>query len=185
VHGIPSRDEILEDGDIIGIDFGIFKNGYCGDSARTIPVGEIESLSEQKKKLIRVTKKSLDLAIEQCWPGKRLGDIGWAVQNYVESQGFSVVKDFVGHGIGKQMHEDPPVNNWGRLNSGKRLKTGLVIAVEPMVNAGSHEVEVLEDQWTAVIKDRSFSAHFEHSIAITEEGPWVLSSKTSSPGIYE
>lgn len=180
VHGIPRRDVVLEDGDIIAIDFGAFKNGYCGDSARTIPVGTI---SPEWQKLIDVTREALDLAIEQCVPGKRLGDIGAAVQSHVELHGYSVVRDFVGHGIGKAMHEDPPVPNYARPGTGKRLKRGLVIAIEPMVNAGAPEVTVLDDEWTAVTNDRSMSAHFEHSVAITDDGPWVLSRASSRPGI--
>jgi len=172
VHGIPRKDVVLEDGDMVGIDFGVFKDGWCGDSARTVAVGTI---SADKQKLIDVTRESLDLAIEQCVIGNRLGDVGAAVQNHVEKHGFSVVRAFVGHGIGRAMHEDPPVPNYARAGTGKRLKRGLVIAVEPMVNAGTHEVEVLEDEWTAVTKDHSMSAHFEHSIAITDNGPVVLS----------
>ena len=172
VHGIPRKDIVLSEGDIIGIDFGVFKDGWCGDSARTVMVGEV---SEAKRRLVEVTRESLDLAIEQCVIGKRLGDIGATVQNHVEKHGFSVVRAFVGHGIGRAMHEDPPVPNHARAGTGKRLKRGLVIAVEPMVNAGTHEVEVLEDDWTAVTKDHSMSAHFEHSIAITDDGPVVLS----------
>jgi methionyl aminopeptidase len=179
VHGIPRKDEILAEGDVIGIDFGVFKHGFCGDSARTVFVGEV---SEDRRTLVEVTRKSLDLAIEQCVPGNRLGDIGETVQKYVEQHGFSVVRSFVGHGIGRAMHEEPQVPNWGERGKGKRLKSGLVIAIEPMVNAGTHEVEVLEDKWTAVTKDRSLSAHFEHTIAITDEGPWVLSRPASTPG---
>lgn len=179
VHGIPRRDVILKDGDIIAIDFGVFKDGYCGDSARTIPVGTI---SPEWQKLIDITRESLDLAIEQCVPGKRLGDVGNAVQVHVELNGYSVVRDFVGHGIGRAMHEDPPVPNYGGAGTGKRLKRGLVIAVEPMVNAGAPEVETLDDQWTAVSRDSSMSAHFEDSIAITDDGPWVLSRSSSQPG---
>jgi len=179
VHGIPRKDAVLEDGDIIGIDFGVFKHGFCGDSARTIEVGNV---SEEKKKLVRVTAESLDLAIAACVPGNRLGDIGAAVQKHAELNGFSVVRSFVGHGIGRDMHEDPPVPNYGVAGTKKRLKTGLVIAVEPMVNAGAHDVEVLEDQWTAMTKDRSMSAHFEDTIAITDQGPWVLSRPDATPG---
>jgi methionyl aminopeptidase len=172
VHGIPRKDEVLKDGDIIGIDFGVYKDGWCGDSARTIAVGKI---SEEARRLVDTTKRALDLAIEKCVPGNRLGDIGATVQNYCESLGFSVVKDFVGHGIGRKMHEDPPVPNFGTAGRGIRLKPGLVLAVEPMVNAGGHDIDVLEDKWTAVTRDRRLSAHFEHSIAITEDGPFVLS----------
>jgi methionyl aminopeptidase len=179
VHGIPRKNEILKDGDIIGIDFGIFHKGYCADTARTVMVGAV---SAEKRKLVEATKKALDLGIEQCREGNRLGDIGNAIQTYAESHGYSVVTQFVGHGTGRQMHEDPQVPNWGKPNDGKRIKTGLVIAVEPMVNAGAPDVEVLDDNWTAVTKDRSQSAHFEHTIAVTEQGPWVLTDPQSSPG---
>jgi len=172
VHGIPRKDVVLKEGDIIGLDFGCFIDGYCGDSARTLMVGKV---SDEAKKLMAATKESLDRAIAQCQPGNRLQDIGWAVQSYVEPMGYSVVRTFVGHGIGRQMHEDPPVPNYGSPGKGLRLKPGLVLAIEPMVNAGTHEVEVLADGWTAVTKDRKLSAHFEHSVAITEEGPVVLS----------
>ena len=172
VHGIPRKDVVLKDGDIVGIDFGCFKDGYCGDSARTVPIGKV---TPEAQKLMDVTRQSLDRAIEKCLPGNRLEDIGWAVQEHVEENGFSVVRKFVGHGIGKAMHEDPPVPNFGRPGRGHRLRAGLVIAIEPMVNAGTHDVEVLADNWTAVTKDRRLSAHFEHSVAITENGPFVLS----------
>lgn len=179
VHGIPRKNEILKEGDIIGIDFGIFHKGYCADTARTVMIGQV---SQEKKDLVTATRKALDLGIEQCREGKRLGDIGHAIQTYAESHGYSVVTQFVGHGTGRQMHEDPQVPNWGKPNDGKRIKTGLVIAVEPMVNAGAPDVEVLDDNWTAVTKDRSQSAHFEHTIAVTEQGPWVLTDPQSSPG---
>jgi methionyl aminopeptidase len=182
VHGIPRKDKILAEGDIIGLDFGVFKDGYCGDSARTVTVGAEDKASPRVRKLMRVTRESLDLAIAACTPGNRLGDVGSAVQEHVELNEFSVVRKFVGHGIGRAMHEDPPVPNHAKAGTGKRLKTGLVIAIEPMVNAGSHDVEVLDDKWTAVTKDRSMSAHFEHSIAITDEGPWVLSRESATPG---
>src|SRR4051794_1387712 len=172
VHGIPRRDEVLKDGDIIGIDFGCFKDGFCGDSARTIAIGRV---NEEAARLMEATKRSLELAIAQCRAGNRLQDIGWAVQSYVEPLGYSVVRTFVGHGIGRAMHEDPPVPNYGSPGKGIRLKPGLVLAIESMVNAGTHEVEVFADGWTAVTKDRKLSAHFEHSIAITEDGPLVLS----------
>lgn len=179
VHGIPRKDDVIADGDIIGIDFGIFKHGFCADTARTVLVGAV---SEKNRKLVETTEQALDEAIALCRVGSRLGDIGAAVQNYAESRGYSVVRQFVGHGTGKQMHEDPQVPNFGIAGSGKRLKAGLVIAVEPMVNAGSPDVEVLDDKWTAVTRDRLMSAHFEHTIAVTEEGPWVLTRPTSSPG---
>jgi methionyl aminopeptidase len=179
VHGIPKKSDVLRDGDIIGIDFGIFKHGFCADTARTVLVGNV---SEDRRRLVAAAEEALDQAIALCRPGKRLGDLGHAVQSYAESRGYSVVRQFVGHGTGRQMHEDPQVPNFGEPDSGKRMKSGLVIAVEPMVNAGAHEVEVLDDKWTAVTKDRSMSAHFEHTIAITDEGPWVLTRPTSSPG---
>jgi methionyl aminopeptidase len=179
VHGIPKKSDVLKDGDIIGIDFGIFKQGFCADTARTVMVGNV---SDAKRRLVATAQEALERAIELCRPGQRLGDLGHAVQSYAESRGYSVVRQFVGHGTGRQMHEDPQVPNFGEPNSGKRMKSGLVIAVEPMVNAGAHDVEVLDDKWTAVTKDRSMSAHFEHTIAITDEGPWVLTRPSSSPG---
>jgi methionyl aminopeptidase len=179
VHGIPRKDDVLVDGDVIGIDFGIFKHGFCADTARTVMVGNV---SPENRRLVETTEAALEAAIAMCKPGARLGDIGWAVQNYAEMRGYSVVRQFVGHGTGKQMHEDPQVPNFGTPGSGKRLKQGLVIAVEPMVNAGAPDVEVLDDKWTAVTKDRSMSAHFEHTIAVTDEGPWVLTRASSTPG---
>jgi methionyl aminopeptidase len=172
VHGIPRKDVVLKDGDIVGIDFGCFIDGFCGDSARTIAIGKV---TDEARKLMDATRESLEKAIEKCVPGNRLQDIGWAVQSHVEPLGYSVVRTFVGHGIGKAMHEDPPVPNYGSPGRGWRLKPGVVLAIEPMVNAGAPEVEVLADRWTAVTKDRSLSAHFEHSVAITENGPIVLS----------
>ena len=179
VHGIPRKEHVLQDGDIIGVDFGIFKNGFCADSARTILCGNV---AEPARKLTQVTQDALELAIRQCVSGNRLGDVGHAVQSHAESFGYSVVRTFVGHGIGTRMHEDPQVHNYGDPGTGKRMKTGLVIAVEPMVNAGASDVEVLDDEWTAVTKDRSLSAHFEHTIAILDEGPWVLTRASSRPG---
>lgn len=180
VHGIPSKKAVLADGDVIGIDFGIFLDGFCADTARTIMVGQV---SPENRRLVETTEAALEAAIQQCRVGSRLGDIGWAVQSYAESHGYSVVKQFVGHGTGRQMHEDPQVPNTGPPGRRDRVKSGLVIAVEPMVNAGAPEVEVLEDHWTAVTKDRSMSAHFEHTIAIVDEGPWVLTRPSASPGI--
>lgn len=171
VHGIPRKSAVLAEGDIIGIDFGIFRQGYCADTARTVCVGNV---SPEKRTLVRTAQAALDAAIALCQVGSRIGDLSYAVQNCAELQGYSVVRQFVGHGTGRQMHEDPQVPNFGKRNDGKRLKAGLVIAVEPMVNAGSPDVEILEDEWTAVTKDRSMSAHFEHTIAVTAQGPWVL-----------
>jgi methionyl aminopeptidase len=179
VHGIPRKTELLNDGDIIGIDFGIFMHGFCADTARTVMVGNV---SPEKRRLVDTAREALDSAIALCVAGNRLGDLGHAVQSYSESRGYSVVRQFVGHGTGRQMHEDPQVPNFGDAGSGKRMKSGLVIAVEPMVNAGTPEVEVLDDDWTAVTKDRSMSAHFEHTIAVTDDGPWVLTRPSSTPG---
>jgi methionyl aminopeptidase len=176
VHGIPSKDVVLREGDIVGLDFGVFKDGYCGDSARTVAVGTI---SPSQQKLLDVTSESLDLAIEQCVVGNRLGDISAAIQGHAEKHGFSPVQHFSGHGIGRAMHEEPMVPNFGKAGSGPRLKSGLVIAIEPMINVGTHEIEIRDDQWTAATMDGSLSAHFEHSIAITDDGPWVLSRETS------
>jgi methionyl aminopeptidase len=172
VHGIPRKDVVLKEGDILSIDFGAFKDGWCGDSARTIPIGKV---SPQAAKLVDATRQSLDAAIAQCVPGNRLGDIGWAVQSLVEAEGYSVVRQFVGHGIGRKMHEEPHVPNYGEKGRGTRLSAGLVVAIEPMVNMGSPDVVIEDDEWTAVTKDGSLSAHFEHSVAITENGPFVLS----------
>src|SRR5262245_2398949 len=172
VHGIPRRDVVLKPGDILSIDFGAFKDGWCGDSARTIPIGDVTPAAQT---LMRVTRESLERAIAACVPGKRLGDIGWAVQSHAESNGYSVVRQFVGHGIGRAMHEEPHVPNYGEAGKGRRLSPGLVVAIEPMVNAGGPEVAVKDDGWTAVTKDGSLSAHFEHSVAITDGGPVVLS----------
>lgn len=172
VHGIPRKDVVLKEGDIIGVDFGCFKDGFCGDSARTVAIGKVK---DEAKQLMDATREALERALAHCVPGNRLQDLGWAVQSYVEERGYSVVRSFVGHGIGKAMHEDPAVPNYGTPGRGLRLKPGLVLAIEPMVNAGLSEVEVMADHWTAVTKDRSLSAHFEHSVAITESGPFVLS----------
>src|SRR5499427_81246 len=172
VHGIPRRDVVLKDGDILSIDFGAFKAGWCGDSARTVPIGTV---TKEAQALMDATRESLERAIAACVPGNRLGDIGWAVQSHVEKRGYSVVRQFVGHGIGRAMHEEPHVPNYGDAGKGRRLSVGLVVAIEPMVNAGSPEVSIEEDGWTAVTKDGSLSAHFEHSVAITDDGPFVLS----------
>jgi methionyl aminopeptidase len=173
VHGIPSRKRVLKAGDIVGLDFGVQKDGWFGDSARTVAVGRI---SPDAERLLSVTAESLRLGIAQCREGNRLFDIGHAVQNFVEPLGFSVVREFVGHGIGKALHEDPQVPNYGPKGKGLALKVGMVLAIEPMINAGSHEVRVLEDGWTAVTLDHSLSAHFEHTVAITPRGPEVLTA---------
>jgi methionyl aminopeptidase len=171
VHGIPSNKRVLKDGDIVGLDFGVSHQGWYGDTARTVPVGKV---SPEAQKLLDVTRESLARGIDQCREGNRVFDIGHAVQNYVESFGFSVVREFVGHGIGKALHEEPQVPNFGPKGKGLALKVGMVIAIEPMINAGGHEVRVLDDGWTAVTRDRSLSAHFEHTVAITANGPEIL-----------
>ena len=173
VHGIPSQKRVLKQGDIVSVDFGVVVDGYYGDSAITVPVGEIDADSAR---LLRVTEASLEAGIAAVKPGNTLGDIGAAVQSVVEREGFSVVRDFVGHGIGAQMHEEPQVPNFGRAGQGMKLKTGMVIAIEPMVNAGRPDVMVLEDGWTAVAKDGSRSAHFEHTVAVTAEGARILTA---------
>jgi methionyl aminopeptidase len=171
VHGIPGGRKLRE-GDIVGLDLGCVVDGYYGDAAVTVPVGKV---SPEAERLMRVTRESLQAGIEQCWPGKRVGDIGQAVQSHAEGHGYSVVREFVGHGIGTQLHEEPQVPNFGRAGKGKRLAAGVCLAIEPMINAGGHEVETLEDGWTAVTLDRRLSAHFELSVALTEHGPWILS----------
>jgi methionyl aminopeptidase len=174
VHGIPSQKR-LKEGDIVGLDLGAIWEGFYGDAARTYPVGDI---SEEASKLLDVTEKSLMVGIEEARPGNRIGDIGFAVQQFVEKHGYSVVRDFVGHGIGRNLHEDPQVPNYGNRGQGHRIKPGMVIAIEPMVCQGRADVEILADNWTAVTRDRSLAAHFEHSIAITDNGPWILSQLT-------
>ncbi|OGW60879.1 MAG: type I methionyl aminopeptidase [Nitrospirae bacterium RIFCSPHIGHO2_01_FULL_66_17] len=171
VHGIPSSRRRLEEGDIIGIDVGAIVEGFYGDAAVTLPVGRV---SEEAARLLRVTEAALDAGLAQVRAGNRLSDISHAVQTVAEDAGYSVVTDFVGHGIGRNLHEDPQVPNFGKPGEGPRLKEGLVLAIEPMVNIGGHEVEVLSDRWTVVTRDKSLSAHFEHTIAITPDGPKVL-----------
>jgi methionyl aminopeptidase len=171
VHGIPSS-RPLREGDIIGLDYGVIYDGFYGDAAITVGVGKV---SEEAQRLMDVTEQSLYRGIQELHEGKRLGDLGAAVQRLAEGAGFSVVRAFVGHGIGKKLHEEPPVPNYGEPDRGLRLKEGMVLAIEPMVNAGSYEVEIKEDGWTAVTKDGSLAAHFEHSVAITKEGPYILS----------
>ena len=171
VHGIPSAKRVLKDGDIVSVDFGAFVEGYCGDSAITVPVGTVDA---ETLRLLDVTQASLKAGIAAVKPGATLGDVGSAVQTVVEAAGFSVVRDFVGHGIGVHMHEDPQVPNYGVAGRGMKLKAGMVIAIEPMVNAGGPDVVVLDDGWTAVAKDGSMSAHFEHTVAVTASGARIL-----------
>ncbi len=172
VHGIPSAKRILKEGEIVSVDYGAFVDGYCGDAAITVPVGS--KIDPRTARLVEVTEASLHAAIAAVKPGARLGDVGFAVQKVVEAAGFSVVRDFVGHGIGAQMHEDPQVPNFGEAGRGMKLRAGMVIAIEPMVNAGGHEVVVLGDGWTAVTADGSMSAHFEHTVAVTATGARIL-----------
>lgn len=170
VHGIPGS-RVLHEGDIVAVDIGAFVDGFCGDSAWTYPIGEVSELAQ---KLLRVTEQSLTKAIEQAVVGKRLSDIGHAVQTHVEAAGFSVVKNFVGHGIGRNMHEAPQVPNFGRPGRGPRLSEGMTLAIEPMVNVGGDEVRILEDNWTAVTADGSLSAHFEHTVAVRDGKAEIL-----------
>ncbi|MDN5363056.1 MAG: methionyl aminopeptidase [Eubacteriales bacterium] len=173
VHGIPGLRE-LKDGDIISIDVGAQVKGYYGDCAVTLPVGNV---SQEALDLIEVTKKSLEIGIDHARVGNRLSDISHSIQKFVESRGYSVVRDYVGHGIGRQMHEEPQVPNFGEPGRGPRLREGMTLAIEPMVNAGTYEVEVLPDNWTVVTKDRRLSAHFEHTVAITSRGPEILTRR--------
>lgn len=170
VHGIPG-DRVLQEGDIVSLDFGVIYEGFYGDSAVTVPVGEISS---EAQKLLKVTKEALEKGISQAQIGNRLSDISHAVQTHVEENGFAVVREYVGHGIGREMHEAPPVPNFGLPNRGPRLKVGMTLAIEPMVNVCTWEVKSLADGWTVVTKDGSLSAHFEHTVAITEDGPEIL-----------
>ena len=174
VHGIPSAKRVLKEGDIVSLDFGAIVDGYYGDSAITVAVGE--NVDPRTERLLRVTEESLKKAISVVKPGATLGDIGEAVQTVVEAEGFSVVRDFVGHGIGTSMHEDPQVPNFGQAGKGMKLKAGMVFAIEPMVNAGKPEVRVLKDGWTAVTDDGSMSAHFEHTVAVTDTGATILTA---------
>jgi len=171
VHGIPSS-RVLRGGDILSLDFGVIYEDYYGDAAITLPIGRI---SPEAERLLRIAEEALYLAIDQAWAENRLLDISAAIQKHVESHGFSVVRDFVGHGIGQHLHEKPPVPNFGVPGRGVRLKPGMTLAIEPMINAGGTEVMILGDGWTAVTKDGSLSAHFEHSVAVTENGPYILS----------
>lgn len=171
VHGIPSDSTVLKEGDIVSVDCGVIIDGYFSDCAVTYPVGKV---SAPISKLLKVTEASLYAAIDKAVPGGRLFDIGHAVQTMCEAEGYGVVREFVGHGIGKSMHEDPQVPNYGDAGKGPRLKPGMVLAIEPMINAGAAEVRVLEDGWTAITVDGSWSAHFEHTVAITKDGPLIL-----------
>ena len=170
IHGIPGRKKLVE-GDILSVDFGILHDGFYGDAAVTIPVGAISPAAER---LLTVTRESLYAAIDFARPGNRLSDISHAVQKYVETRGYSVVRDFVGHGIGRKLHESPQIPNYGTPGKGVRLKAGMVLAIEPMINEKGRDVKVLEDGWTTVTCDGGLSAHFEHTVAVTEQGPDIL-----------
>lgn len=172
VHGLPT-DKPLDDGDIVSIDIGALKNGYYGDHAYTFEVGEVDP---ETKKLLQVTKECLYIGIEQCTAGKRIGDIGWAIQQHAEKHGYGVVRELVGHGLGKKMHEDPQVPNYGRKGNGKKIKEGLVIAIEPMINMGTERIKQLDDNWTIVSADGKPSAHFEHDVAVVDGKPEILST---------
>ena len=171
IHGIPSKDRILKEGDIVSIDLGARKNGYNGDNAATFAVGNV---SDEAQRLIDTTREALYVGLKQAVPGNRIGDIGHAVQMYCQERGFSVVRDFVGHGIGKELHEDPSVPNYGSPGRGVRLLPGMTIAVEPMINQGTWEVDQLSDGWTVVTKDGKLAAHFEHTVAITKDGECMI-----------
>jgi methionyl aminopeptidase len=171
VHGIPNASRVLKSGDIVSVDMGVLYEGYYGDAAKTYAVG---SIATPAAKLLRVTEQSLQKGIEQALPGNRLGDISCAVQETAENGGFSIVRDFVGHGIGRSLHEYPQIPNYGKADTGVKLLPGMVLAIEPMVNAGGYEVYMLDDDWTVVTRDGSLSAHFEHTVAITEDGYEIL-----------
>ena len=178
VHGIPSPRKIVEEGDILSLDFAMIIDGYHGDTAFTFPVGRI---SPEARRLLDVTRTSVYKGIEEAKPGNRIGDIGHAVQKHAESQGYTVVRDLCGHGIGRSLWEEPQVPNYGSPRRGIRLKPGMVIAIEPMVCAGSHQIQVLDDEWTTSTSDGRLSAHFEHTIAILSDGPEIL---TENPGLW-
>lgn len=176
VHGIPSKKKILKSGDIIGLDFGVVYKGWYGDHARTVPVGAVD---EASKRLVDTTRTCLERAVAACAPGARLHEIGRAVESLATSNGYGVVRDFVGHGVGRRLHEDPQVPNYFDAHDRQTIKAGMVLCIEPMVNAGTHDVRMLADDWTAVTADGMRSAHFEHTIAITDNGPEILSRSGS------
>lgn len=175
VHGIPSEKKVLKEGDIVSLDIGILYNGYCGDTATTLGIGKISS---QANKLMDAGRISLEKAIEKTVSGNRIGDISWAIQKHVEENGFSVVRDFTGHGIGKKMHEDPQIPNFGMPGKGLKLVPGMVLALETMVNAGSWAIKILSDDWTVVTVDGSLSVHFEHMVLVSETGPAILTNSS-------
>ena len=174
VHGIPSAKRVLTEGDIVSIDVGVKLDGWCSDSARTFPVEEVDG---EKKRLLEVTKEALECAIKAAVHGSHVGDIGHAVERVVSITGFSIIRDLVGHGVGRKVHEDPQVPNYGRPGTGAELKEGMVLAIEPMIAAGAHQIRTLADRWTMVTTDGSASAHFEHTVALTTDGPRVLTAE--------
>ncbi len=171
VHGIPARSRVLKEGDIVGLDFGVVCDGYQGDAAITVPVGKI---SEETSRLLKVTEEALYVGIRMARARNHLSDISWAIQSFVEGHGFSVVRQYVGHGIGAKMHEDPQIPNFGPPGHGPVLRPGMTLALEPMVNAGGYRTKVLEDDWTVVTEDGSLSAHFEHTVAVCKDGPEIM-----------
>jgi methionyl aminopeptidase len=175
VHGIPSAHRRIKEGDIVGLDLGCIVEGYYADCAFTMPIGDVPRNVQQ---LLDVTRESLNLAIEHCIPGRRLSDVSHAVQQHVEAHGFAVIRAFVGHGIGRALHEEPQVPNFGEPGRGPQLRAGMVLAIEPMVTMGTYEVRILDDGWTAVTRDGSLAAHFEHTVAITDQGPDVLTRRS-------
>jgi len=174
IHGIPSN-RVLEEGDILGIDLGVYKDGFYGDAAYTFPVGKVDS---EVERLLRVTEESLNIGIEKAREDNRVSDISHSIQKHIETNGFSVVRAFVGHGIGRNLHEDPQIPNFGSPGRGPRLRSGMTLAIEPMVNEGGHEVVVIDDGWTAITLDGKLSAHFEHTILVTSDKPRILTKIT-------
>jgi methionyl aminopeptidase len=175
VHGFPLRSKVLKNGDVVSVDCGLTYKGYIADSARTYIIGQV---SEREKELVEATKESLYMGIKKAVVGNTIGDIGHEVQTYIESKGFSVMREYVGHGVGRKLHEDPQIPNYGRRGRGPKIRKNMTLAIEPMVSMGSYEVDILEDGWTAVTRDRSKAAHFEHTIAVTENGPEILTQLT-------
>jgi methionyl aminopeptidase len=176
VHGIPSAARVLRDGDVIGLDFGVVLDRFYGDAAITVPVGEVD---DEARRLLQVTQEALAVAIAEAWPDRRVGDLGAAMQRCVEARGFAVVRDFVGHGIGRRLHEPPQIPNFGTAGTGPRLRAGMALAIEPMVNAGGYEVDIRDDGWTAFTVDGRRSAHFEHTVLVTEKGPEIITLEPS------
>lgn len=180
VHGIPRDGRVLNKGDIVSVDVGVKLDGWCADSAWTFPVGKVEV---ETRRLLKTTEESLDAAVEAAVPGGRIGDIGAAVESRVKGTGFGIIRDLVGHGIGRSVHEDPQVPNYGRAGTGEVLEVGMVLAIEPMLAAGTWEIKTLADRWTVISADRSLSAHFEHTVAVTEDGPRILTLAPSGAGL--